>query len=508
MKMTLKATITTVITLVVIAVLPPIARAHSLLGTAYRLNQQHKEPVEAYSTALEVASKDEHWNEGWDKNTRDFLKQSQNALDPNYQKTAEEYFEEGRAYFNAGKYAEAIEPFKEATRLKPDYAFAYGFLGKCYAEVNRTDEAIQALKQAIRINPNVHSFHGVLGETYLSVKRNREAAEEFKEAQRLKPSDSWSEGLEKAVDALLVEVISYLDAGKYAEAIELANQTTLLKPDYDQTFWLLGVAYVKSEKYAEAVAPLKEAARLNPKKSTNSGALGDAYLALGRNQEAFDAYTQALKVAPSDQRWLNGLKAATKALDAPPHDVVKKQAESVWRADHTAEIAKAGDARFQYQGITLKPTEERPPGAAPTDLLYSANVKFSATLGNGQPASSMTYNIELNQCFYKKRDMPLWSTLPCVRQYLVKVDPKVLDAYVGQYQMPRVSELQPEFVLNLFREGDKLISEAFGRRMEFRPLSETEFYLKEEDRTVKFVKNEQGQVTHIKWQYLTVKKIK
>src|SRR5690348_17448821 len=54
---------------------------------------------------------------------------------------------------------------------------------------------------------------------------------------------------------------------------------------------------------------------------------------------------------------------------------------------------------------------------------------------------------------------------------------------------------EPEFVLTLLREGDKLISMAFGNRIEFRPLSETEFYLKEEDRTVKFVRNDQGQVT-------------
>jgi hypothetical protein len=180
----------------------------------------------------------------------------------------------------------------------------------------------------------------------------------------------------------------------------------------------------------------------------------------------------------------------------------------VWRADHAAEIAKA-EPTFQYQSVDVNPMEERPAGSAAIDLLYQANLKFSVTIGSNQPpASAVTYNEEQNQCFFKKQGAFVWSTLPCTRRYFVKVDPKVLDTYVGQYEMPRYSEDKPAFIITLSREGDKLMKEAFGNKAEFRPLSETEFYLQEEDRTVKFIKNDQGQVTHIEWEHLTVKKIK
>ncbi len=81
-------------------------------------------------------------------------------MDPNRQKTAEEYFEEGLAYFDANKYNEAIEPFKQAVRLKPDYAFAFGFLSLSYHQLGRNDDAIEALKRATQLDPSSGAFHG------------------------------------------------------------------------------------------------------------------------------------------------------------------------------------------------------------------------------------------------------------------------------------------------------------------------------------------------------------
>jgi tetratricopeptide (TPR) repeat protein len=487
---------------------PSSATSFSLLGTAYRLNQRHKEAVEAYSTALNISVKDEHWSAGWDKNTRAYLTKSQNALDPNYRKSAEEYFDEGRAYLDDKKFPEAVESLKQAIKLKPDYALAHGFLGQAYRPLNRNDEAIEALKEAIRLEPNSAVFHGILGETYLDLKKYRESVTELERALQLKPADRWRESLNVVADELFQEAVHDVETKAYENARDKLLLVNRINPNADLAFAFLGIAYLRLKNYPEAVTALKEALRLEPKKASTWAVLGDVYSAQEQNQDAVAAYTEAVRLAPDDKDFSDALKESQDALNAPSKDVVKKQAETLWRADHAAEITKAGDARFEYQSITLKPSEQRPPGAAATDLLYSANVKLSATLGNGQPASSTIFSVEINQCFYKKRDMPTWSVLPCTRNYFVKVDSKVLDTYVGQYQMPKHTEDKPAFVVNLFREGEKLISEAFGNRIEFRPVSETEFYLKEEDRIVKFIRNAQGQVTHIVWDNLTVKKIK
>jgi CubicO group peptidase (beta-lactamase class C family) len=74
----------------------------------------------------------------------------------------------------------------------------------------------------------------------------------------------------------------------------------------------------------------------------------------------------------------------------------------------------------------------------------------------------------------------------------VKIDPKILDAYVGQY------ELRPNFVLTMTREGDSLMTQATGQpKFELFPESETKFFLKDVDAQVTFVKDDKGAITNL-----------
>jgi hypothetical protein len=73
-----------------------------------------------------------------------------------------------------------------------------------------------------------------------------------------------------------------------------------------------------------------------------------------------------------------------------------------------------------------------------------------------------------------------------------RVDPKILDDYVGQY------ELAPGFVLSITREADKLWAQASEQpRAELFPESETKFFLKAVDAQVTFVRDASGRVTRL-----------
>jgi D-alanyl-D-alanine carboxypeptidase len=75
---------------------------------------------------------------------------------------------------------------------------------------------------------------------------------------------------------------------------------------------------------------------------------------------------------------------------------------------------------------------------------------------------------------------------------VAKVDPKVYDAYVGQYP------LAPTFILTITREGDRLMTQATGQpKFEIFPESETTFFLKVVDAQITFVKDDRGTVTHL-----------
>ncbi len=75
-----------------------------------------------------------------------------------------------------------------------------------------------------------------------------------------------------------------------------------------------------------------------------------------------------------------------------------------------------------------------------------------------------------------------------------RVDPKVFDAYVGQYQP------NPSVVLTVTREGDKLMIQqgSSSEKRELLPENEANFFTNENRQlTFSFVKDERGQVTHL-----------
>ncbi len=74
----------------------------------------------------------------------------------------------------------------------------------------------------------------------------------------------------------------------------------------------------------------------------------------------------------------------------------------------------------------------------------------------------------------------------------IKLDPKVFDAYVGEYQ------LAPGFVFTISREGDRYFSAVSGQgRFEIFAETETVFFLKVVDAQITFAKDDKGQVTHL-----------
>ena len=74
----------------------------------------------------------------------------------------------------------------------------------------------------------------------------------------------------------------------------------------------------------------------------------------------------------------------------------------------------------------------------------------------------------------------------------IHLDPKILDAYAGSYQ------LRPDFILRFWREGDQFMVQATGQpAVQVFAESETQFFLKVVDAQITFFKNEAGQVTHL-----------
>jgi CubicO group peptidase (beta-lactamase class C family) len=81
--------------------------------------------------------------------------------------------------------------------------------------------------------------------------------------------------------------------------------------------------------------------------------------------------------------------------------------------------------------------------------------------------------------------------LPAERKE-AKIDPKILDAYVGEY------DFKPKVVMTISKRDDGLYAQASGQgRFQILPESETKFFSKSDELTIAFAKDEKGTVTEL-----------
>jgi tetratricopeptide (TPR) repeat protein len=93
----------------------------------------------------------------------------------------------GNALRDQGKLPEAIAEFREAMRLKPDYAGAHNNLGNALRDQGKLPEAVAAYREAMRLKPDYAMAHYNLGNALRDQGKLPEAIAAHREAIRLKP---------------------------------------------------------------------------------------------------------------------------------------------------------------------------------------------------------------------------------------------------------------------------------------------------------------------------------
>jgi|SRR5882724_3672649 len=96
--------------------------------------------------------------------------------------------------------------------------------------------------------------------------------------------------------------VSYLDAGKPAEAAQALNQAVYKNPENAAAYAKLGLAYSALQKHKEAVAVFKMALRIKRDILDAEGfyQMGLAYSALGKHSDALAAFKQALYITRAE----------------------------------------------------------------------------------------------------------------------------------------------------------------------------------------------------------------
>lgn len=102
-------------------------------------------------------------------------------------KNPQKHFDRGDTYFEQGLYSEAVEEYKKAIEIKPDWALAHNNLGLTYTKINRQNLAIQEYNEAIKLDPNLAEAHYNLASVYYDQRAFAKAITYYNTALKINP---------------------------------------------------------------------------------------------------------------------------------------------------------------------------------------------------------------------------------------------------------------------------------------------------------------------------------
>lgn len=165
------------------------------------------------------------------------------------------HFSLGTAYSFKGQYEKAVDEFKKAIEINPNYVNAYNNLGMAYEEMGLFDKAIVEYKKAIQLKPNYKRAHGNLGSVYGKKRLFDRAIAECKEAIEIDPAYA---------DAHNNLGIAYINKGWVDQAMTEFKKAIELEPNHMNAHYNLGLVYLVKKMYREAVNEFKKAIRIDP----------------------------------------------------------------------------------------------------------------------------------------------------------------------------------------------------------------------------------------------------
>ncbi len=208
------------------------------------------------------------------------------SIDPQY---AAAHHNLGVLLRRQGLINEAIESYTRAIAIQPDFAEVHNNLGASLKDLGRLDEAVASYLKALAIKPDYAEAHNNLGNALRELGKLDEAVANFHKALAIKPDIAEAHNN-------LGNVLQEL--GKLDEAVASFHKALDIKPDYVEAHSNLGSAFKQLGKLDEAVASFHKALAIEPDYAEAHSNLGNAFAELGRLDEAVASYLKALAIKP------------------------------------------------------------------------------------------------------------------------------------------------------------------------------------------------------------------
>jgi tetratricopeptide (TPR) repeat protein len=300
----------------------------------------------------------------------------------------------------------AMELYREALRVKPNYSQAHFFLARGLEEQGKAGQAESEYALALRLNPWFEQAHIFLGLLLAREKKYDQASAQYQAVLRINPRSATAHN-----DlARLLQTQGRLDESLRHYAAALQYDSSLAQAHNN-----LGIVCLQKGRLAEGAAQLREALRLNPGNVETEYNLA---LALNQQQQWKEAAEMWRRVAPArpnnaDAQYQYGLALAhegktREAMSQYAHallltpDFAEALNELAWIAatDPRPELRNGGQA-VAMAGRACELTGRRQPAMLLTlAAAYAETGQFSEALAaaeQGQDAAKAKGNKQLEE---------------------------------------------------------------------------------------------------------------
>ena len=223
------------------------------------------------------------------------LMQLDNAID-NYKQAlkikpdyAEAYYNMGVVLRVKGDLEEAINSYKQALNIKPDYAEVYNNMGNTLRDMGNLEEAIDSYKQLLKIKPDYPEAYYNMGVALSDMGNLEEAIDSYKQALKIKPDYA---------KVYLSIGVALSDMGNLESAINSYKQLLKIKPDYAEAYYNMGVALSDMGNLEAAIDCYKQALKIKPDYADAYNNMGISLRDMGNQEAAIDCFKQVLKIKP------------------------------------------------------------------------------------------------------------------------------------------------------------------------------------------------------------------
>jgi superkiller protein 3 len=212
-------------------------------------------------------------------------------------------YKQAVAYYNQGKFNEAIQELKPDLDKNPDWETGHRLLGLCYLRLNNNALAISSLSRAVVLkSPAFATYYG-LGEAYYKMQKYDNCITALDQGEPLASKERDPEREKSRLYSLRGS--AYYRLGRWSDALgDFTNVIRSNQADWTD-YLMLGDCYYKLNRNDEAIQTLEKVQSMKPGQSATTDMLGKAYFKKGA-------------AALSDKQYQSALQNLSKAKDYDP----------------------------------------------------------------------------------------------------------------------------------------------------------------------------------------------